>query len=227
MAGTDSREPFPEPTARDLAEAVVRTSLSLVAVVGGPANRVLDLAIVPAYERRRADWFRRLDDRLKCLEQAVEGLTVESLRDDDDFISAVTTATLIGLRTHDEEKLAALQNAVVNVALGRESAPNLQSVFLSLVDYLTPLHMRLLRFFQDPRVFGETPGRLSSGLTTRDIVLAALPDIPPTAYDLLSGDLESRGLIARPKTPGIGLTSEQTTELGARFLRFISEQQPG
>ena len=225
MARSDSREPFPQPSAIDHVDAAARTLVSLVPAFGGPAIRLLDLVLAPPYQRRRANWFNQLAARLDRLEQAVEGLTVESLRDDEDFITAVNSATLIALRNHNEEKLTALQNAVVNVALRTESDPELQSVFLSLVDYLTPSHMRLLRFFQDTRVFPES-SRLSPGLTTRDVVLGLFPDMPPAAYDLLCRDLENRGLISLPRPPGLGVTDERTTELGDRFLRFINEQQP-
>ena len=226
MADTESREPFPQPSPVDRGHDVARTLLSSLPGLGGPAATLLALVISPPLERRRADWFNGLADRLERLEQTVEGLFLEGLRDDENFITAATTATLIALRNHKGEKLEALQNAVVNVARGTESDTDLQAVFLSLVDYLTPLHMRLLRFFQDPRAFGARRWQQSIGSSTRDIVLAALSEIPASAYDLLCGDLENRGLISLPRPPGLSLTDERTTGLGERFLRFISEQQP-
>ena len=135
---------------------------------------------------------------------------------------------MIAIRNHDEEKLAALQNAVVNVALRTEADQELQAVFLSLVDYLTPLLMRLLRFFEQPRAFVARSRRDTSGArTTREIALRVLPDLPPEAYDLLCRDLETRGLVQLRSEPTIGLTDERPTELGKRFLSFISGEQAG
>lgn len=118
MAEADSREPFPEPSMVDHADAVARTLLSLVPKVGGPAAKLLDLVIAPPLQRRRVNWFNHLADRLTRLDQAVEGFTVESLTNNEEFITAVSTASQIALRSHNQEKLAALRNAVVNVALG-------------------------------------------------------------------------------------------------------------
>ena len=225
MAEPGSREPFPEPSVVDHVDSGLRALVSIVPGVGGPAAKLLDVVISPLLERRRVEWFNHLADRLERLERAVKGLTVESLKDDENFITAVTTASLIALRNHNEEKLAALQNAVVNVALRTEPNLELQAVFLSLVDYLSPLHMRLLLFFRDPGAFVEASARGTVGaVTTRDIALRVLPDIPPDAYDLLCRDLENRGLIHLPTEFTVGLTDEGPTELGHRFLRFINEQ---
>lgn len=106
-----------------------------------------------------------------------------------------------------------------------EPDAELQSVFLNLVDYLTPLHMRVLFFFEAPRAFVESSaGGAVGAVTTRDIALRVLPDVPPDAYDWLCRDLENRGLIHLPTEFTVGLTDERPTELGHRFLRFISEQ---
>ena len=228
MVGADSRAPFPERSALDHADSAARALVSFIPGVGGPAAKLLDVVIAPPLERRRRDWFHGLAERLDSLERKVEEITVESLRDDEEFITAATTVSMIAIRNHDEEKLAALQNAVVNVALRTEPDLELRAVFLSLLDYLTPLHMRLLRFFEDPRAFVEHSRPESAGArTTREIALSVLTDLPPEAYDLLCRDLENRGLVRLPTEPTIGLTNEGPTELGGRFLRFISGEQAG
>ena len=224
----DSRAPFPERSALDHADSAARALVSVIPGVGGPTAKLLDIVIAPPLEQRRRDWFRGLADRLDRLERKVERISVESLRDEEAFITAVTTASTIAIRNHDEEKLAALQNAVVNVALRTEPDVEIQAVFLSLVDYLTPLHMQLLRFFEHPRAFVERSRRDTAGArTTREIALRVLPDLPAEAYDLLCRDLENRGLVQLPTEPTIGLTDERPTELGDRFLRFISREHAG
>ena len=225
MASTNSREPFPAPRAGDYADSAARALISAIPGLGGPATQLIATVITPPLEQRRADWLNDLADRLERLEQPVEGFTVQSLADNEEFVTAVTTASQIALRNHNPEKLAALRNAVANVALRTEPDGELQSVFLSVLDYLTPLHMRVLFFFNAPRAFVESSGRETAGaVTTRDIALRVLPDIPPDAYDWLCRDLENRGLIHLPADFTVGLTDERSTELGRRFLRFISEQ---
>ena len=228
MADAQSRESFPQPRAVDRADSAVRTLLTSIPGLGAPAAQLLATVITPRLDKRRVDWLNEVANDLGRLERTVAGFRVGSLVEDDEFITAVTTAGQIAIRNHREEQLTALKNAVVSVALRTEPDAERQSVFLSLLDYLTPAHIRLLRFFQDPRGFLARSGRGSVGAvpdTTRDIVLRVLPSIPPDAYDLLRQDLENRGLVDFPAPPTLGLTDERTTAFGEAFLRFISEHE--
>ena len=208
----------------DRVHSVVRVAIAEIPLLGGPASGLFANVITPPLERRRVAWMNDIADYLDRLEEEVEGFTVASLVEDDEFITAVTAASQIAIRNHSEEKLAALKNAVVNVALRTEPDVERQSVFLSLVDYLTPAHLRLMFFFRDIRASVRYSAVTRPGATTRDIVLEQAPGIPRDAYDLLRQDLENRDLVHFPKPPTLGLTDERTTEFGEAFLRFISEQ---
>lgn len=227
MADAGGEDIYPEPLKVDRADSVARALVSFIPGAGGPAATLVDLVITPPLERRREEWFNRVGARIVALEDEVEGFAVAALVEDEMFITAVTTASQIAVRNHSEEKLTALKNAVVSVALRTEPDVERQAVFLSLLDYLTPSHIRLLRFFQDPRGFLAQSGRGPRGAigeTTRDIVLEHVPGIPPDAYGLLCQDLDNRDLVDFPKPPTLGLTDERTTWFGDAFLRFISEQ---
>ena len=225
MASAHSHDRFPEPKVLDYADSTVRALAAAIPLLGGPAIKLMDRVITPPLEYRRVNWLNHLADRLDRLEEAVAGFSVASLVDDDEFITAVTTASQIAVRNHSEEKLAALKNAVVNVALRTEPDVERQAVFLSLVDYLTPAHLRLMFFFRDIRTSLRYSAVTRPGATTRDIVLEQVPGIPPDAYDLLRQDLENRGLVDFPVLPTLGLTDERTTAFGEAFLRFISEHE--
>ena len=74
------------------------------------------------------------------------------------LLSAALTATQAALRTHQQEKLDALKNAVVNVALGREPEADRQQQFLALVDRFAAAHLILLQFSKDPAAFFHSKG---------------------------------------------------------------------
>ena len=71
----------------------------------------------------------------------------ENLRDNEQFVSAMIQATQSAAKTHRKEKLEALRNAVVNIALGHKQIEDLQAIFLKHVDSFTPVHLELFRFF--------------------------------------------------------------------------------
>jgi hypothetical protein len=75
------------------------------------------------------------------------------------FVDAVVNATRAAQATHQSEKLDALRNGVLHSL--DEDAPTLdeQARFFRLVEQLTPAHLRMLRFLNDP---GPHSTRLAS-----------------------------------------------------------------
>jgi hypothetical protein len=60
--------------------------------------------------------------------------------------------------THQEEKLAALRNAVLNSALPGAPDADMQAILLGLVDRLTSSHLRFLTMWDDPPLWFESRG---------------------------------------------------------------------
>lgn len=159
---------------------------------------------------------------LEALEK--DGLKVQELKDNPQFISAVMQASQIALRTHQEDKLQALRNGVPNVAAGNAPEDALQGLFLSYVDFFTVWHMQILKVFQaPPGPSGMSVGGLSNVLESAISELRGQRDL----YDSLWRDLFIRGLTNTENLhvtmSGSGLAQKRTTGLGDKFLAFISE----
>ncbi len=88
-------------------------------------------------------------------ERLVAGLTPEALSKNEAFVSALAQATQSAMKTNSE-KLEALRNAVLNIALGNSPADDLQAIFLNLVDSFTTVHLQLLRLYLHPNSWIET-----------------------------------------------------------------------
>jgi len=231
MTEADNRQPFPERGAEDVARSALRGMLTTaVPGLGAFAGELFDLAIIPQLERRRATWWNDLAARLSDLEQKVEGFSLASLTDSPDFITAVTTASQIAIRNHSEEKLAALKNAVINVALEKELENELYQVFLSLVDALTPLHLRILAVCRDAAALRKELGKSRTFVDMRTIIEQAIPGIPQDVLRQFARDLYNRDLIQNDRLH-VAMSVESmarklTTDFGDRLLRFISEDDP-
>lgn len=113
----------------------------------------------PPISKRRDAWLSDLARRLHDLEGQVEGFRFDDLGQNEQFVSATLQATQAVLKTEQAIKLDALRNAVINVALGKEPDADRQTIFLSLVDRFTALHIILLRFFDDPDRYCAARGR--------------------------------------------------------------------
>ncbi|MEN3269997.1 hypothetical protein [Pseudonocardia sp.] len=145
------------------------------------------------------------------------------------FLDAFVNATRAAQATHQQEKLAALRNAVVNSVA--PDAPNVdqQARFFRLADQFSAAHLALLGLLDDPvgaerAHTGRTPSAPGSLGDLMDYVLS----FRPSWRDLLLSDLADARLVIDVSSPYDVLSDDghfarQTTALGRQFLHFISE----
>ena len=199
------------------------------------------------------DWCEEFRLRLNDLSQKVEGLTWEKLAEDEAFFSAFAQATQAAIKTHQKEKLEALRNAVLNVALGREPEPSRQYQFLALVDRFSETHLAILKFLSNPerhfQLRGETGPHLNhiqGKMLINTLVGQAFPalrtvseyDPAATSFQFIEfvlADLASSQLVRFERNletwvvpafaikPGGGPVGKMTTRFGDDFLAFISD----
>jgi len=211
----------PERSAGDALHATAKAGLSLLPVVGGPAVELFNSVVQPPIEKRRDEWMKSVGERLRELEET--GIELEDLRSNEAFISAVMHTSTLAIRTHKEEKLAALRNALINVAIGQAPDEAIQNVFFGFVDDLTELHLRILKVFQSPP---SVPGLSMGGLD--NVLEHAIPSLygKATLYKQFWKDLHVRGLVGTENLntmqSGSGLTAKRTTDFADQFLKFIS-----
>jgi hypothetical protein len=134
-------EAAPEPTAFDYGMAAAKVG-AIAFPFFGAGVMLLDLVTAPLRGKRLSDWCEDLRLRLNELSQKVDGLSPATLATDDAFISAFAQATQAALKTHQTEKLQALRNAVLNVAIKRMPFEDKQLIFLNLVDRFAPTHLQ-------------------------------------------------------------------------------------
>lgn len=83
-------------------------------------------------------WLEKLAEIVTELQQQVDGLTPETLAANDVFVTVAMQASQVAIRNHQNEKIKALRNAVLNVGLPNPPEEDEQLIFVRLVDQLTP-----------------------------------------------------------------------------------------
>ena len=225
----------PKRNAKDIAHAVVKSGLSTIPVLGGPASELFTQVITPSLAKRRDEWLESVAKKLKDLEDKTENFKMEDLQENESFISTIMQASRVAMANHHKAKREALQNAVLKAALPGAIADDLQLMFLIYIDFFTPRHLELLKFFKDFRP--RTPS--NSGKVhlffvnideTRKIEAEqAFPGLShnENIYNQVFADLFARGLIAPnvPDRPGFldkVKFDVAVTSLGQQFLDFIT-----
>jgi hypothetical protein len=133
-----------------------------------------------------------------------------------------------------EEKLIALRNAILNVALSSDLDADTQAIFLRHVRDLTPSYLRLLKLLSDPpKWFAERdipwPDNVMTGGLGTDVVERGIPEFAGRRdlYDQLERDLTAAGMttgggLHAMMSPS-GLTAGRASDTGKAFLGFISD----
>jgi len=212
----------PKPSKRDAVHALAKAGLSVIPVIGGPAVELFQQLIQPPLERRRAIWMKEVG--VKLLELEERGFDLSALQNDEQFVTAVMQASSAAVRTHQQTKLVALRNAVINIAMGNSPEETLQHLLLGFIDEFTEMHFRLLAFSDTP----APPAGLSMG-SLADVLENNIPPLrgQSTLYEQLWKDLYVRGLVNTERLGGMmsgnGLAQSRVSPIGRILLDFIAE----
>lgn len=241
----------PSPTAGDAALTVVRATLSAIPMAGGSLVEVMNYVCVPPLQKRQKEWMESVACGLLALEDAAADFHIENLQKNDAFISTVVGATRVAVTTHRSEKLDALRNAVLNVAIQNNSDnSDAAEVFLALIDVLAAVHISVLSSLDEYRCilrnssfnkveverFVSRKRQSGEGL----VILHGLVDLgySQLTHDSVLKQLMSHGLICRVVYDGEKIDYERPvsvltsvsdigiTAMGRKFLEFIKSPLP-
>jgi len=213
----------PKPSKGDSLHALAKAGISLLPIAGGPAVELFQHLIQPPLEKRRIAWMGEVGEKLRELEE--RGLDLSKLQGNEQFITAVMQASAAAIRTHQQAKLDALRNAIVNIALGETADETFQHLLLGFIDEFTEMHFRLLTFAKAPvPPVGLSMGGLSTVLEDNIPTLRG----QNTLYNQLWKDLYTRGLVNTESLNGTlsgnGLSQSRLSSIGVTLLNLITER---
>ena len=217
-------DPITQQSAIDWASGIVTAGISAVPKWwAAPAAMVFGMITAPLLSKRRDEWFEELGLEINELRRKVDALTPEALSKNQAFISVLVQASQTALRTHEPEKLEALKNAVVNMAISAVApetiAPrgDLELMFLRNLEAFTPIHLRVLRACVSLTVEEREALRRERDVSDQAII------------DLVNCGLirDTRPYAARNRDSHEALIIERwdISNLGRQFLQFISRHQ--
>ena len=222
----------PKATKGDTAHALVKGGIGAIPGIGSPLAEAFALAIGAPLEKRRQEWMESVAEMLDALSQEVDGVSVEELANDEDFVSTVLAITAVAIRTHQREKLDALRNAIAQAALGKIPDYDERSLLLNILDRMTAMHLAVLRVFADPRqVAGAEQLQNFTMASLHQVVMKAIPplgarkDIAELIWRSLSDDGLMSAANYNVSMSGHGLLQKRTTELGDRLIAFVSRPE--
>lgn len=199
-------------------------AISELIPVGGTVSGILLELVKSPYQKRVEIWQIMVTDALNDL--MTSGFKIEDLKKNDEFIDIVLQTAAIAIRQHQEEKRQALKNAIIHSV--NKDAPmfELQHLFLNYIDMFTLIHIKLLKFMQDPSRISQQQfgfGGISHHLLKEIIELQNDRELLNAIWD----DLYSKGLLSAEKSildvtmTGSGIYTKRTTSLADKFIKYI------
>jgi hypothetical protein len=168
--------------------------------------------------------------KIEEIRQRPNAPTLDEMLDDPRFVDAVVSGARTVEHTHQQEKLDALHNAVLNSVGPDAPDADTQAIFLSLADRYTSSHLRLLAMWDDPPAWFESHGLqprtdVMSGPRTLTMDIG-LPEMAGSDFYLhLASEMFTDGLMTphlQGGVSGTALMDHLTSDLGREFVRFIS-----
>jgi hypothetical protein len=219
----------PKPDIKDLSHSALKGVIAAIPGIGSLAAEAFATVFEAPLARRRAEWIKSIAAGLMRLEKEVEGISLDKLSNNEMFITTAMHATQAVIRNHQKEKLEMLRNVVLNAALPNAPEEDVQFMFLSFIDTLTPSHMKILALLNDPLKWINEKG-IHFDLSSRpdEVLQSVFTDMNKRRkyYDLLAMDLFSRGLVKletlQLKINAYGQLIPLTTYFGRRFLEFVT-----
>lgn len=226
------KDDLPQESVGDELHRVARAGLSMIPGLGGPAVEFFNRLLAAPIQQRRDTWLNELAERVTKLEQ--EGrINVDDLQNNDEFVSTVMQASQVAIRNHQQEKLDALRNAVLNTALNAYPDDMRREFFVNMIDRLTTQHLLLLRFFRDPGGWFQLHGKRVPKFNSSSSPYMLLTKYSPpwkeqeALLEPLTKELHEYGLCTLRSVminmSAEGALQKSTTELGDEFLQFIAE----
>jgi len=161
----------------------------------------------------------------------------EELAKNEEFDTIITKAILLAQQNHQKEKVEALRNVVLNAAekLPKEVLEFDEiKYFLRIIEEITPLHILLLKTFQNPKQAAEKQGAELGRMMTsssKETLFKIYPDLRSKEefIKIYWKELNDFTLVSTntltAMTTGEGALRCLTTSLGNQFLEMIEGEE--
>jgi hypothetical protein len=222
----------PKATKGDYAHLLARVGLSAIPVLGGPIKEFFNAAVKIPLSKHLIEWIEELYKEVQELEKKVDSFNLDSLSEDSVFATKFSYAVQLAIRNHQEEKLNALRNSLLNIAINKPADVEeaIQHLFLNYIDAFSIYHLKILKCLDNTKDWFKQNKlgnkKLPSMGGVADLLKIAFPELKREFYDQIVKDLIDKGLLQDFAPHSLmsnpGTVSTWTTDMGKRFLAFIT-----
>ncbi|NRT88905.1 hypothetical protein [Clostridium beijerinckii] len=215
----------------DVVYSTVKAGLSSIPLAGSAISEFFSLIVSQPVSKRRDEWLIRIKNALEELSEKVEGFDLSNLCNNEEFTTVLMNASQMAIRNHNEIKLEALKNAVLNSAIRTNLDDTIQFMYLNYISELTSWHIQILDLFRNPTNWfiknNKNKPSYYSGAPAH-MLEDAFNELKGKKefYNLIIKDLYNKGLLNIESLHTMmtenGIFASRTTQFGNEFINYIS-----
>lgn len=179
--------------------------------------------------------FKRLEEFAKAIVKDMQRLKKrldEKLTQTDEFAFIFEQCFRGAIENYQKEKLDAFKGILINSTIGTDLSDYEKEYFLNLINALSVLHIRILKFLARPIEYlneNRIPQEQIQGGFSNFFKIA-IPDVNIELIKSAFGDLYQYGFLntrkdifhAMTSSKGLRLLGDRTTELAKKFINFCT-----
>jgi hypothetical protein len=204
---------------------ILKAVLASTPFCGGIASLMTDY--IPNAKFERIEKFtKQIAEDLIRLQDKVEETKIHT----DEFAFIFENCFRGVAENYQKDKIEAFRGILINSALGGEKAEDEKEYFLNLVNTLSALHIRILKFMAEPIEYlkeNKIPQENIYGGFSQFFPVA-IPGVNLEVMKSAFGDLYQYGFINTDKSifhtmtagQGLNLLGNRVSDLGRNFIRF-------
>ena len=140
----------------------IKTLMALLPVIGNPAAEFFSTYVASPSQKRLNNFLEELIKALRKLETQVDNFSLESLEEDEFFIAMLMRSLEIARRNHQNAKLKALRNFILNSVVQDSISDDMKLLFIDWIDQLKDTHFYLLDLLDNPEKHMEKDSELNN-----------------------------------------------------------------
>ena len=206
---------------------ILKAGLTTAPFCGGIASLMSDY--IPSSKFQRLEQFaKKIAEDLNKLQDQVDEAKIQT----DEFAFLFENCFRGVAENYQKEKLEAFRGILINSAIGVNLSEDEKEYFLNLVNTLSVLHVRILKFMAKPIEYlkeNQIPVESIRGGFSQFFPVA-IPGVDVGVIESAFGDLYSYGFVSTDKKifhtmtsgQGLDLLGNRVTQLGTSFINFCT-----
>lgn len=134
---------LPEHSAKDTAFKLTKGALGAIPFAGAFIGELMELVIVPQYQKKLEEWFKFVDSTIGELVEK-HNITKEKIFSDEEFISIFQRTSRAYVNNIEKHKVPILKGYLKS-SITKNIELNKKLLFLEIIDKLTEKHFMILK----------------------------------------------------------------------------------